>query len=132
MPLILLHVLMMILGALCILAGVSFASLLRSRSWWLKAHRVAGAAGAAGLVAGFTAAFFMIWRMKLEHFDHPHTWAGAVTVFLGVAAPIIGYLQFRLRNRRAQLRLWHRRAGYALLIVMPLALLSGLWAAGLL
>ena len=95
-------------------------------------HRAAGICAAVLLISGAVAAVVMVDQLEMTHFRHPHTWLGAATVLIGASAPTVGYLQFKIRARTRQLRLLHRRLGYALLVIMPATLLSGLLVAGIL
>ncbi|HEY5496737.1 MAG TPA: hypothetical protein VIK19_00230 [Syntrophales bacterium] len=125
------HVLFMTAGLLAMTAGVSVARFLRRKSWWLKIHRTAGITGAACLSAGFAEAVVMVFQSGDGQFKVPHAWLGLATVLCAVAAPILGHLQFKIRSKIQHLRLWHRRTGYAALILTLLSVLSGLVVAGI-
>jgi len=125
------HVLFMTAGLLAITAGVGVARFLRRKRWWLKIHRTAGITGAACLGAGFAAAIVMVSQSADGQFKVPHAWFGLATVLCTVAAPILGHLQFKIRTKIQQLRLWHRRTGYTALILTLLSVLSGLAVAGI-
>jgi len=125
------HVLFMIAGLLAMTAGVGVARFLRRKRWWLKIHRTAGITGAICLGAGFAAAVVMVSQSGDGQFKVPHAWLGLATVLCTVAAPILGHLQFKIRAKLRQLRLWHRRTGYAALILTMISVLSGLTVAGI-
>jgi len=125
------HVLFMTAGLLAMTSGVSVARYLRRKRWWLKIHRTAGIIGAVSLGAGFAAAVVMVSQSGDGQFKVPHAWLGLATILCAVAAPILGHLQFKIRSKIQQLRLWHRRTGYAALILTMLSVLSGLFVAGI-
>ena len=125
------HAFVMTAGLLAMTAGVSVARFLRRKQWWLKIHRTAGIAGAVCLSIGFAAAVVMISQSGDGQFKVPHAWLGLATVLCAVAAPTLGHLQFKIRSKMQQLRLWHRRTGYVALILTLLSALSGLVVAGI-
>jgi hypothetical protein len=125
------HVFFMTAGLLIMTAGVGVARFLRQKRWWLKIHRPAGITGALCLGAGFAAAVVMVSQSGDGQFKVPHAWLGLATVLGALAAPTLGHLQFKIRSKIQQLRLWHRRTGYAALILTLLSVLSGLVAAGI-
>jgi len=125
------HAFFMTAGLLAMTAGVSVARFLRRKQWWLKIHRTAGITVVVCLSAGFAAAIVMVSQSGGGQFKIPHAWLGLVTVLCTVAAPTLGYLQFKIRSKIQQLRLWHRRTGYAALTMTLLSVLSGLVIAGI-
>lgn len=125
------HVLFMTAGLLAMTSGVGFARFLRRKGWWLKIHRTAGIAGVTCLGAGFAAAVVMLFQSGDGQFKIPHAWLGLATILCAVAAPVLGQLQFKIRLKIKQLRLWHRRTGYAALLLTLLSVLSGLVVAGI-
>lgn len=112
-------------------AVVGVARFLRRKQWWLKIHRPAGITGAVCLSAGFATAVVMVYQSGDGQFEVPHAWLGLATVLCALAAPTLGYLQFKIRSKIQHLRLWHRRTGYAALILTLLSALSGLFVAGI-
>jgi hypothetical protein len=125
------HVSFMIAGLLTMATGVSVARFLRRKQYWMKIHRTAGITGAICLSAGFAAAVVMVSQSGDGQFKVPHAWLGLTTVLCAVAAPTLGHLQFKIRSKIQHLRLWHRRTGYAALILILLSILSGLVVAGI-
>jgi hypothetical protein len=125
------HVFFMTAGLLTITAGIVVARFMRQKRWWLKVHRPAGIVGAVCLSAGVAAAAIMISQSGDGHFKVPHAWLGLATFLCALAAPTLGQLQFKIRSKIQQLRLWHRRTGYAALILTTLSVLSGMVAAGI-
>jgi hypothetical protein len=125
------HVLFMTTGFLAMTAGVGIARFLRRKHWWLKIHRVVGITGAVCLSAGVAAAVVMVSQSGDGQFKIPHAWLGLTTVLCALAAPALGHLQFKIRSKMQQLRLWHRRTGYAALLLTMFSVLSGLVVAGI-
>jgi cellobiose-specific phosphotransferase system component IIC len=125
------HVFFMTAGLLAITAGVGIARFLRQKRWWLKIHRPAGIIGAACLVAGLVSAVIMVSQSGDGQFKVPHAWLGLTTVLCAIAAPALGHLQFKIRSIMPQLRRWHRRIGYASLVLTVFSAFSGLVAAGI-
>ena len=125
------HVIFMTAGLLAMTAGVGVARFLRQKRWWLKIHRTAGITGAVCLSAGFAAAVIMVSQSGDGQFKVPHAWLGLSTALCAIAAPTLGHLQFKIRTKIQQLRLWHRRTGYAVLILTLSSVLSGLAVAGI-
>lgn len=113
-------------------AGVVIARFLRQKRWWLKVHRPAGITGAVFVSAGLAAAIVMVSQSGGSHLQVPHTWLGLATVLCAITAPTLGHLQFKIRSKIQQLRLWHRQIGYIALLLVLLSVLSGLFAAGIL
>jgi len=126
------HASLMASAFLLSLTGFISARFLRSKRWWLRLHRTLGIIGTICLIAGAVAAIVMISRLGEGHFDVPHTWLGLATILVGISALTIGYLQFKVPSAIVKLRMWHHRLGYTTIIFLPLTVLSGLFAAGVL
>lgn len=121
-----LHAGFMIAGLVLMTAGVSIARLMRQRPWWLRGHRALGACGSLSVVGGLSAAVYMVADFGGPHFQVLHAWVGAVVVLSAVATPVLGQLQFIMKERRAEVRKFHRRAGVMTLLLLFLNILSGL------
>jgi hypothetical protein len=65
------------------------------------------------------------------HFQVLHAWVGALVMLAATATPVLGQLQFVLKERRAEIRKIHRWAGAITLIFISLNILSGLVVAGI-
>ncbi len=107
-------------------AGVIVARLMRKRPWWLRGHRGLGACGALSVLCGFSAAVAMVAGFGGPHFQVLHAWIGGLAAFFATATPVLGQLQFILKERRAEARKLHRRAGAVTLVLLFLNILSGL------
>jgi hypothetical protein len=125
-----LHAGFMITGMSLMTAGVFIARYMRKKPWWLRSHRALGICGVLSIALGFSTAVYMVAASGDEHFAVLHAWAGAVVILAAMATPILGQLQFTLKNRRTEIRNAHRWAGAMTLILIPLNMISGLVLAG--
>ena len=112
-------------------AGVTVARLMRKKPWWLRGHRALGACGSLSVVGGFATALTMVADFGGPHFQVLHAWVGALVVLAATATPVLGQLQFVLKERRAEIRKIHRWAGAITLILISLNIISGLVLAGM-
>jgi hypothetical protein len=118
-------------GFLMMVAGAGIARFQRQQRWWLKAHKTFGLAGSFVILLGMVAAFFMVDKGGSGHVRVPHAWVGLAMVYLAFMTPVLGQLQFKVREKAKQLREKHRWSGRITLIVGPVAILSGLRTAGI-
>jgi len=125
-----LHAGFMITGLSLMAAGVTVARLMRKNPWWLRCHRALGACGSLSVVGGFATALYMVAIDGGPHFEVLHAWVGSLVVLSATATPVLGQLQFVLKERRAEIRKVHRWAGAMTLILLSLNVLSGLVLAG--
>ena len=125
-----LHAGFMITGLSLMAAGVTVARLMRKKPWWLRGHRALGACGSLSVAGGFVTALVMVDGFGGPHFQVLHAWAGALVVLAATATPVLGQLQFVLKERRAEIRKIHRWAGAITLILISLNIISGLVLAG--
>jgi hypothetical protein len=125
-----LHAGFMIAGFALMTAGVTVARLMRKRPWWLRGHRALGACGSLSVVGGLATALIMVADFGGPHFQVLHAWAGALVVLAATATPVLGQLQFVLKDRRTEIRKIHRWAGAITLILISLNIISGLVLAG--
>jgi uncharacterized iron-regulated membrane protein len=126
------HAALMAAGWVMAVAAVLVAATQRQRRWWLRLHRAAGLSGAVVILAGAWAAVAAVALSSGEHFGSPHTWLGALTVALAVATPLLGLLQFKIRERAGSFRAYHRLGGRIMAGVALITLLLGLRLAGFL
>ena len=126
-----LHAGFMITALSLMTAGVTVARLMRKKPWWLRCHRVLGACGSLSVIGGFATALTMVAMSGDEHFEVLHAYGGAVVILAAAATPVLGQLQFVLKERRAEIRKAHRWAGAMTLILLSLNILSGLVLAGI-
>jgi uncharacterized membrane protein YidH (DUF202 family) len=131
MPLLYLHAAAMSVGFLFMAAGAGIARFQRQQRWWLKAHKICGITGAFVMLPGLVAAFLMVDQDGSGHIRVPHAWGGLTMIFFAFMTPVLGQLQFKVREKAKQLREKHRWSGRVTLIVGLAAILSGLRAAGI-
>lgn len=131
MPFFYLHVGTMGTGFLMMAAGAGIARLQRQQRWWLKAHKTFGIMGSFVMLLGLVAALLMVDQSDGGHIRVPHAWVGLVMVFLAFMTPVLGHLQFKIKEKAKQLREKHRLSGRITIIVGLVTILSGLGAAGI-
>lgn len=122
----------MIAGLVLMTAGVTVARLMRKKPWWLIGHRALGACGTLSVLCGISAAVTMVAGFGGPHFQVLHAWVGAIVALFATATPVLGQLQFIMKERRAEVRKFHRWSGAMTLILLFLNILSGLVLAGIL
>jgi uncharacterized membrane protein YidH (DUF202 family) len=131
MPFFYLHAGAMGMGFLLMAAGIGIARFQRQNRWWLKAHKTCSMTGSFVMLPGLVAAFLMVDQDGGGHIRVPHAWGGLAVIFLAFVTPVLGQLQFKIREKAKQLREKHRLSGRVALFVGLAAILSGLRAAGL-
>jgi membrane-bound ClpP family serine protease len=131
MPLFYIHAGAMGAGFLLMAAGAGIARFHRQQRWWLKAHKSFGMTGSFVMLTGLVAAFLMVDQNVSGHVRVPHAWGGLVMILLAFMTPVLGQLQFKIREKAKLLREKHRWSGRTTLIVGLATILSGLRAAGI-
>lgn len=131
MPLIYLHAGAMGAGFLLMATGAGIAGFHRQQRWWLKAHKAFGMTGSFVMLPGLVAAFLMVVQEGSGHIRVPHAWGGLAMIFLAFITPVLGQLQFKIREKAKQLREKHRLSGRITLIVGLATFLSGLRVTGI-
>jgi len=127
-----LHVGSMVTAMAVLLIGVTVAMVLRSKRWWLKAHRSIGIVGVAILVAGFLAAVLLVSLSGQPHFGSLHTRLGGLTLSGAFLTPALGFSSFRFPAHAAVIRQIHRVSGRLTGILGMITILSGLLFVGIL
>jgi hypothetical protein len=122
----LLHAGFMIMGFLSMVTGASAAMFMRRKAWWLRLHKRAGFFGTFCILAGFVAAVSMIALSAGEHFRITHHYVGLITAAFAVLTPLLGIVQFKVRDQAARIRVIHRWSGRVTLLVAFVAVGSGL------
>lgn len=123
---------LMVLGFCLMLSGFAAARFLRARRRWLRIHRTLGTAGASSIMLGFIAAFLMVALFGGKHFAVFHARLGMAAVMMSLLTPALGQLQFTLKSRAKVIRTWHRRSGAITLVLITLAIISGIIRVGIL
>lgn len=121
----------MSMGFLLLAAGAGIARFQRRQRWWLKAHKTCGLTGLFIMLLGLVAAFLMVDQDGSGHIRVPHAWVGLTVIVFASVTPVLGQLQFKIRERAKQLREKHRWSGRITLVVGLAAILSGLRVAGI-
>jgi hypothetical protein len=121
----------MITGFTIVTTGALIAKFMRGRTWWLKAHRRLGMIGPLCVCAGFVMAYIMVSLYDGDHFGVRHAYMGLLSVFFVFLTPILGVLQFRLREYASVIRIMHRWSGRTAILVMLLTIISGLFHANI-
>jgi hypothetical protein len=130
MPLFLIHAALMAAGFLLVFSTLIVAMTQRRKRWWLKVHRAIGLTGGSFMVLGaITAVAAVASTPEGHHLRTPHTWLGVLTVSLAIITPALGLLQFRIPQRAAVIRVYHRLFGRLLNLMAPIAILLGLLVA---
>lgn len=112
-----------------LLSGWLVARYARRRRWWLRVHRGLAYGGVFLVFTGFAVMFL---GKTGGHFRVPHAWMGAAVLVLAVATPVLGNLQFVLREKAKGIRAAHRFSGRVAIALMGINIFSGLRLAGIL
>jgi uncharacterized membrane protein len=118
-------------GFLLMVVGAGIVGFQRRQRWWLRAHKAFGMTGSFVLLLGLVAAFWMVDQNGSGHIKVPHAWGGLAMILLAFITPVLGQLQFKIREKAKQLREKHRWSGRITIIVGLITILSGLLAAGI-
>ena len=122
----LLHAGFMIIGFLSMVSGASIAMFMRRKRWWLRFHKGAGFFGTFCVLAGVVAAVSMITLSAGEHFRITHHYVGLITAAVAVFTPLLGIVQFKVKDQAVNVRSLHRWSGRVTLLVAFVAVGSGL------
>jgi hypothetical protein len=119
------HVLLVTTGVVVLLGGMLTARYMKKKSWWLKAHKSLAISGALLTISGFIVAAYMVSTyMGTYLVMEPHAYLGIAALALVVIAPIMGFMQFRIKDKR--MHIIHRWSG-RLAIVMVLTNIASGW-----
>ena len=114
------------------MTGASAVMFLRRKRWWLRFHKTAGILGALIVLVGLAAVIFMVTLSGGEHFSVTHTFIGAMTAVFAFVTPVLGTLQFRVKNHSAKIRIMHRWSGRFTLLFAVVTIITGLQTVGIL
>jgi len=126
------HAGFMLAGFISMMTGASAAMFLRRKTWWLRFHKTAGILGALIVLVGLAAVIFMVTLSGGEHFSVTHTFIGAMTAVFAFVTPVLGTLQFRVKNHSAKIRIMHRWSGRFTLLFAVVTIITGLQIVGIL
>lgn len=120
------HAGLMCIGFAFLLAGFIVVRFMKEKAWWLKAHRLCGILGGSCAVLGFCAAVLDIVLAGGRHLRILHSYIGVIAVVLAVAAPFLGFMQFRYREQIKVIRGLHVWSGRTTLILMLINIVLGI------
>ncbi len=119
------HAILVSTGLIFMAAGVLTARSMKSRRWWLKTHKSLALFGVSLTITGFLIAAYLVITYRQTYLVmETHAYLGIVAILLVVSTPIIGFMQFKLRDKR--LRAVHKWSGRAVLVFMLANVLAGL------
>lgn len=121
----------MTVGLLLMLSGFFIVRFMKTKRWWLKNHKGLETAGVICIGLGLVAAFFMVAQNNRPHFSTPHTYLGAVTVFLSIFTMTLGHLIFRFKLLATKIRVIHRWSGRTTLFLACVTAFAGMVLAGI-
>jgi hypothetical protein len=113
------HVLLVTTGVTVMLGGMLTARYMKAKGWWLKTHKSLALSGAFLTVSGFILAAYMVSTyMDTYLVMEPHAYLGIAAVALVVFAPIMGFMQFRTRDKRMHvIHRWIGRLAIAMVLI---------------
>ena len=76
-------------------------------------------------------AIYMLAVSAGAHFRVPHAYLGVITIIFVAMTPVLGYLQFKVTDRRATISAIHRWSGRITIVLMLVTILSGSSLVGL-
>ena len=119
------HAVLMCIGFLFLLAGFVIVRFMKRKVWRLTIHKVCGTSGALCAALGFCAVFLDIALAGGQHLSIPHSYVGIAAVVLAIAAPVLGLMQFRARQRVKVVRGLHIWSGRTALVLMFINIILG-------
>jgi hypothetical protein len=120
-----LHILLMVTATLGITAGISVAMFFRSNRNWLKIHKSLNSFSLLGILAGLVMAFSYVYGTGGKHIDGLHQITGLATFILAFITLLMGFYQFKAKNKPA-VRVAHRWLGRFSLLLFLTTIILGL------
>ena len=120
-----LHMLLMAIAILGIIAGVSAAIFFRKKSNWLKIHKSLNSFSLLGMLTGISMAIIYVSGASGKHINGFHQLIGSVAFILAVVTLLLGFYQFKAKNKLA-VRTTHRWLGRFSLLLFLTAITLGL------
>ena len=120
-----LHIVLMITATSGLMAGVSAAIFFRRKKNWLKFHKTVNAVSFGGMTAGIVMAFLYVAGSSGEHLKGFHQMAGLTAFTFSFITLIIGYRQFKVKNKQV-FRNMHRWLGRVSVVILLSAAILGL------
>lgn len=124
------HVLLVTTGVVVMLGGMLTARYMKKKSWWLKTHKSLAISGALLTISGFIVAAYMVSTyMGTYLVMEPHAYLGIAALALVVFAPIMGFMQFRIKDKRMHIiHRWSGRLAIAMVLINIWAGWTMIWA----
>lgn len=120
-----LHILLMAIFFPGIILGVSIAMFFRKKKNWLKIHKAVNSSSLGGMAAGIIMAFIYVSGSSGGHLNGLHQIAGLTFFILAFITALLGFYQFKVKNKPA-LRNAHRWLGRFSLLMSLAAIILGL------
>ena len=113
------HALLVLTGLVFMFAGMVTARYMKGKKWWLKAHKSLGLTGALFAVAGFIVAVYTVSiHLGVYLISVLHAYIGIMALLLVVFTPIMGFMQFRKKDKRISIiHRWSGRLAIALMLI---------------
>ena len=113
------HVLLVTTGVVVMLGGMLTARFMKKKNWWLKAHKSLAISGALLTVSGFVVAAYMVSTyMDTYLVMETHAYLGIMAFSLVALAPIMGFMQFRSKDKRMHIiHRWTGRLAIAMVLI---------------
>jgi hypothetical protein len=125
------HAVLMITGFFVLFSGFFTARFMKSKRWWLKAHRLLGVSGASLTIIGFFVIVFHLLLSGRPFFALLHGYVGIVIALLAVIMPVLGFIQLKIRRIAGKVRPVHRFSGRVMLVMMFVNIILGMRLAGI-
>jgi hypothetical protein len=125
------HASFMVAGFIFIAAGFITARFLKRKIWWLKLHRILGISGTCCVLSGVCFEFIHLSLISAGHFNVAHAYLGMLIVLLSLITPATGLIQIKMPGEASKIRPLHRWSGRAIMILMGINIVSGLYTAGI-
>ena len=120
-----LHISFMATATSALIAGVSASIFFRKNKYWLKIHKSFNSFGLLGITAGIIMAFKYVSGTDGKHIDGPHQINGLAAFILVSITLMLGFYQFKAKNKLA-VRRAHRFLGRFSLLLLLTAITLGL------
>ena len=120
-----LHMLLMVIATLGVITGVGAAIFFRKKSSWLKNHKSFNSFSLLGMSVGIIMAVIYVSSAGDKHIGGIHQIVGLTAFIFGVATLLLGFYQFKAKNKLA-VRTTHRLLGRISLVLFPTAITLGL------
>jgi hypothetical protein len=113
------HALLVTTGVVAMLGGMLTARYMKMKSWWLKAHKSLEISGVLLTVSGFILAVYMVSTdMGTYLVMEPHAYLGIAALALVVITPIMGFMQFRIKDKRMHtIHKWSGRLAITVVLI---------------